>query len=187
MMRIITGSARGTRLLTLPGDNTRPTAERVKEAVFSMLGDRVRDARVLDLFGGSGQMGLEALSRGAKHAVLVDNSREASAVMAENARRTHLSDQAEIRVCDALFYLKTAPTAPFDLVFLDPPYAAGLLPVCLSLLAERGLLAKDAVLVCEAGNAADFFGDKADLPARFAVLRDNRYGAAYVRLLTLKE
>ncbi len=187
MMRIITGSARGTRLLTLPGDNTRPTAERVKEAVFSMLGDRVRDARVLDLFGGSGQMGLEAVSRGAKHAVLVDNSREAAAVMVENARRTHLSDRTEIRVGDALSYLKTAPAAPFDLAFLDPPYAAGLLPACLSLLAERGLLAKDAVLVCEAGNAADFFGDAADLPVRFTVLRDNRYGAAYVRLLTPKQ
>ena len=187
MMRIITGSARGTRLKTLPGDNTRPTAERVKEAVFSMLGDAVRDARVLDLFGGSGQMGLEAVSRGASYALMIDNNREAAAVMAENARRTHLSDRVEIKVTDATAFLKTAAGAPFDLVFLDPPYAAGLLPTCLSLLAERGLLSSDAVVVCEAGNAAGFFGDRADLPTRFEILRDNRYGAACVRLLTLKK
>ena len=187
MMRIITGSARGTHLKTLPGDHTRPTAERAKEAVFSMLGDAVRGARVLDLFGGSGQLGLEAVSRGAAYALLIDNDPEAAAVMAENARRTHLSDRVEIKVTDATVFLKTSACAPFDLVFLDPPYAAGLLPPCLSLLIERGLLAPDAVVVCEAGNAADFFGEKADLPARFTVLRDNRYGAACVRLLTLKE
>jgi len=186
MMRIITGSARGTHLKTLPGVDTRPTAERAKEAVFSMLGDRVRDARVLDLFGGSGQMGLEALSRGAKEAVFVDNSRAAAAIIEENMQRTHLADRAAVRVADALFFLKTAPAAPFDLVFLDPPYAAGLLPPCLSLLIGRGWLSPDAVVVCEAGKAADFFGDDAEVAGRFDILRDARYGAAYIRLLKQK-
>ena len=183
MMRIITGSARGTHLKTLQGDSTRPTAERAKEAVFSMLGDAVRGARVLDLFGGSGQLGLEALSRGAEQAVFVDNNRAATAVIEENAQRTHLADRAVIRVADALTFLKTEPAEPFDLVFLDPPYTAGLLPSCLSLLTERGLLAPDAVVVCEAGKETDFFGDDATLSTRYCVLRDARYGAAFVRLL----
>ena len=187
MMRIITGSARGTHLKTLPGDHTRPTAERAKEAIFSMLGDAVRGARVLDLFGGSGQMGLEALSRGAAHAIFIDNSREATAVIEENAARTRLADRTEIRVADAPTFLKTAAVQPFDLVFLAPPYAAGLLPICLRLLAERALLTPDAVVVAEAGDAVDFFGADADLPARFTVLRDNRYGAAQVRLMKVKQ
>lgn len=187
MMRIITGSARGTRLKTLSGDHTRPTAERVKEAVFSMLGEAVCGRTVLDLFGGSGQLGLEALSRGAAHAVFVDNSREAAAVIEENARRTHLSDRSEIRVVDALTFLKTSSNAKYGVVFLDPPYAAGLLPPCLCQLSECDLLAPEAIVVCEAGNAADVFGSDAGLPAKFEILRDNRYGAAHIRLLSPKQ
>ena len=186
MMRIITGSARGTHLKTLPGDSTRPTSERAKEAVFSMLGDAVRGARVLDLFGGSGQMGLEALSRGAAHATFVDNSREALAIIRDNAARTQLFDRAEIKEGEALAFLRAAET-PYDIVFLDPPYAAGLLPGCLSLLLERRLLTPSAVVVCEAGGSDDFFAGNAAFSERFTVLRDHRYGAAFIRLLQAKQ
>lgn len=184
MMRIITGSARGTHLFTLPGDATRPTSERAKEAVFSMLQQKPMGARVLDLFAGSGQLGLEALSRGAKQAVFVDGAKEAVQILRKNAEKTHLADRAVISQSDALAYLRSCREQPFDLVFLDPPYAAGLLPACLALLAERGLLHPNAVIVAESGAAEDVFGDDAALRSRYKIQKQSRYGVAYITMLT---
>ena len=98
-MRIITGKARGTKLNTLAGEATRPTAERTKEAVFSMLQNEITGARVLDLFAGSGQLGLEALSRGAEYAVFNDSSREAASVIRANVEKTHFTDMCERSSC----------------------------------------------------------------------------------------
>ena len=106
MMRIISGTAKGIRLKTLEGDATRPTAERVKEAVFSMLQGDIESRDVLDLFAGSGQMGLEALSRGASSAVLIDNSVNALKIIKENAEKTKLNDRCDIRKDEYLSYLK---------------------------------------------------------------------------------
>ncbi len=186
MMRIITGSARGVRLKTLEGKDTRPTAERVKEAIFSSLQSEIEGRRVLDLFGGSGQMGLEALSRGATHAVLLDASRDAVSVIRENLVRTRLGERATVLCTDALAYLRAFSAEPFHLVFLDPPYAAGLIPSCLAALLARGTLAAGAFVVCETADAGDVFGGDEALAARFSVLREQRYGAAYVTVLTPK-
>lgn len=120
MMRIITGKARGVRLETLPGDATRPTSERAKEAVFSILQFELEGRNVLDLFAGSGQLGLEALSRGAAHAVLIDESREAKNILDENVRRTKAEQNCTVMTADAFRYLESYRGAPFDLVFLDP-------------------------------------------------------------------
>lgn len=187
MMRIITGSARGTKLDAPEGLSTRPTAERVKEAVFSMLMADFAERRVLDLFGGSGQLGLEALSRGAREAVLVDAAREAVAVMQKNAVRTHLENRARVLRSDALSFLRTCREDPFHFVFLDPPYASGLVPVCLSLLCERGLLSASARVICEVGDIADVFGENRDLSEKFTVVKQNRYGAAHIVILTPKK
>lgn len=184
MMRIITGSARGTHLYTLEGDATRPTSERAKEALFSMLQHRPQGARVLDLFAGSGQLGLEALSRGAQQAVFVDGAGNAAEIVRRNAERTHLTDRARILVSDALSYLRTCCEEPFDLVFLDPPYAAGLLPACLALLRERNLLSEEAIVVVESGAPGDVFGADGELAAKFEVFKQNRYGVAYITMLT---
>ena len=187
MMRIITGTARGTHLYTLQGDATRPTSERTKEALFSMLGDAVRGTRVLDLFAGSGQLGLEALSRGAERAVFVDGSAAAVDIVRRNAEKTHLFSKARVLSSEATAYLRSCGEGPFDLVFLDPPYAAGLLPRCLSLLLSRGLLSPDAVLAVESGSPdAVFEGDTA-LASQFEIKKQNRYGIAWVTVLTLKE
>ena len=184
MMRIITGSARGTHLYTLQGDTTRPTSERAKEALFSMLQQKPVGAKVLDLFAGSGQLGLEALSRGAASAVLTDGSPEAVTVIRRNAEKTRLEARARILRTDALAYLRTCRDGPFDLVFLDPPYAAGLLPACLSLLYGNGLLAPRAVIAVESGCAADVFGTDESLMQKYEILKQNRYGAAFVTLLS---
>ncbi len=188
MMRIITGRARGTKLATLAGDNTRPTAERVKEAIFSMIRAQIPDAHVLDLFAGSGQMGLEAVSQGAVHAVFCDASKEALAVVRTNAEKTHLIDQCELFLFDARTLLRRIKGQKrFDVVFLDPPYALGAIPACLELLLSGDLLSPDSRVVCETANEADVFGGRAALAEKFDVLRVARYGAACVTILSQKE
>ena len=127
MMRIITGSARGTKLAAPEGMTTRPTAERAKEAVFSSLQFGILGRTVLDLFAGSGQMGLEALSRGAAFAVFCDSSPEAVAVIKKNAEKTHLSDRCRIIGGDSLDFLQTSARAlRFDIVFIDRRMPRGL-------------------------------------------------------------
>ncbi len=188
MMRIITGRARGVRLATLAGDATRPTAERTKEAVFSMLAFDIPDAHVLDLFSGSGQMGLEAISRGAAGAVLCDASKEAVRVIQANAEKTKLLPWCEILCSDAETVLRRmSGKRKFDLVFLDPPYAAGLLPRILTALHKGDLLATDAKVICESADAADVFGTDTILEETYEILRVARYGAACVTVLTPKE
>ena len=184
MMRIITGTARGVRLDTLPGENTRPTSERAKEAIFSMLQFELRNACVLDLFAGSGQMGLEALSRGAKEAVFCDASREAVKIVEKNLVKTRLALQGEVLCMDferALQGMRKRKI--FDLVFLDPPYALGALPRALRRLTEGGLLAPGAKIVCESASPEDVFAGEDALASRFEILRTAKYGVAYVTVL----
>lgn len=188
MMRIITGKARGVRLETLPGEATRPTGERAKEALFSMLQFEIEDRRVLDLFAGSGQLGLEAVSRGAAHAVLVDRSREAADILRKNCLKTRLTDQTEVLCADAFAFLRSCRgQRRFDLVFLDPPYALGLVPETLRLLLQCQLLPAGSTLVCETARPEDvFLGDSA-LESSLEMLRQARYGAAVITLLRLRE
>ena len=176
MMRIITGKARGIRLDTLDGDETRPTAERVKEAVFSMLQFDIEGRRVLDLFSGSGQMALEALSRGADSAVMVDKSKNALKIIEKNADKTKLSDKCEIRNSDALDYIKRCREDRFDIVFLDPPYAAGIVPTVLEKIMPN--LKDTSVVICETGN--DILDS---IPPQYEVVKNVKYGIAYVTVL----
>ena len=179
-MRIITGSARGARLKSPAGDGTRPTADRTREALFSMLGARVYDARVLDLFAGTGALALEALSRGAAYAVLVDAATHA--ILAENARRTKLTAQSDIRRGDV--YGQVAALAregrTFDLVFADPPYARGDTARVLTALDAGALLARDGLLVLEQGAGEQLIEQIGSL----SLVRERRYGAARICFYT---
>jgi len=123
-MRIVAGSAKGTRLAPVP-PGTRPVSDRAREGVFSSLGDRVAGARVLDLFAGTGALGIEALSRGASGATFVERSRAAAQAITKNLELTHLQDGASLITTDVAAYLRTPPPAAFDLVFCDPPYEMG--------------------------------------------------------------
>ena len=187
MMRIITGRARGVHLDTLSGEKTRPTLERTKEAVFSMLQFEIRDARVLDLFAGSGQLGLEAVSRGASLAVFCDKAKEAIEIVKRNIQKTRLGDSCEVYCADYTAFLLTLQgKKSFDIVFLDPPYAIGAVPVALRALLDYGLLADGAKIVCETGATADVFGNDAALAEAFDVIKQAKYGAAYVSILSVK-
>lgn len=185
MMRIITGRARGVRLATLEGEATRPTAERTKEAVFSMLQNDLADRRVLDLFAGSGQMALEALSRGSGEATLVDRSPEAIRIIEQNAVKTKLREGCRIVQNDCMTFIRSLHGERFDLVFLDPPYAAGLIPGTLRGLYEAGALGPGCILVCESAAPEDVFGGDSNLAEIFKVTKINRYGKAVVTLLTV--
>lgn len=148
MPRVITGRWRGMRLETPEGDHTRPTSDRMKEALFSIIGDRVWDARVLDLFAGSGQIGIEALSRGARCVVFCDSSRIAGKVLKRNLSRLGAGIEADIYGLPAQKLLKRLALdgSVFDLIYLDPPWAhwdalkRDLLPTLASVLARDGLM-----------------------------------------------
>jgi len=144
-MKVNTGIARGRNIETLPGDDiVRPTTQKAKEGIFSALQFYVPGARVLDLFAGSGQMGIEALSRGASHCVFVDNTRAAVAVIKRNLNRTELFHNASVAEMDAIRYMQRA-NGPFDIIFADPPYHKDimqqLLPHLSKNLAEGGFAA----------------------------------------------
>lgn len=150
MMRVITGTARGRRLETLPGEDvTRPTTESVKEALFSMMQFEIEGKKVLDLFAGSGQLGIEALSRGAQSCTFVENNRQAVKVVENNVSHCKLADRAKILQSDAVSFLMRNNS--FDIVFLDPPYHMGLVEKCLPLVLPK--MTDSGIVVCE--TAAD--------------------------------
>lgn len=186
MMRIITGSAKGKRLTTLEGNDTRPTGERVKEAIFSSLQFDIEGRRVLDLFAGSGQMGLEALSRGAESCMFVDASPDAMAVIKENAKRCDFFSTSRFLISDYRSYVRKAGGRDtYHLIFLDPPYAMNCVGEALSRILAAEIAADGCLFVCESGNPHIFEGHT-DIEHRFAVVKSARYGAAFVHILRLK-
>ena len=147
-MRVITGKARGIVLKTPSGMATRPTADRVKEALFSIIQFDIPAARVLDLFGGTGQLGIEALSRDAKHAVFVDEREDACRLIRENLKRTKLESFASVIRSDYMAYLKKCKDC-FDIIFLDPPYAEEFLENSLKMITEIDILQSGGIIVTE--------------------------------------
>lgn len=173
-MRVISGKAKGRRLFTIPGEATRPTTDRVKEAVFSLLGPNLQDAKVLDLFAGSGALGIEAISRGAAAAVFVDNSSRAVKVIKKNVESCGFQEEAttyRLNAQQALNKMK-AEGRVFDLIFLDPPYNISNYDEIIQKIQDNGLLEKDARIVVE----HDY---KLSLPSEIGMLsliKDNKYG-----------
>ena len=147
-MRVITGRARGATLKTPEGLQTRPTTDRVKEALFSVIHFDIPGAHVLDLFGGTGQLGIEALSRGAKRAVFVDESDKACKLINENLRRTRLEQEGTVVRGDYLAYLGRC-REKFNIIFLDPPYAEVFLENALKRITEIDILQSGGIIVTE--------------------------------------
>ncbi|MEW6219521.1 MAG: 16S rRNA (guanine(966)-N(2))-methyltransferase RsmD [Thermodesulfobacteriota bacterium] len=177
-MRIIAGTARGRRLAVPAGRSVRPTADRAREALFSILGPRVAGARVLDLFAGTGALGLEALSRGAASAVLVDSQPQALAILARNVEACGFGDRARILARDldrGLAFLEPlAGPQGFSLVFLDPPYRQGLAARTLEGLATGRLVAAGGWVVAEEAAGQELPA----LAGRLAIADQRRYGEA---------
>ena len=175
MMRIITGSAKGRKLVTLEGDATRPTSERIKGAVFSSIQFDTENRVVLDLFAGSGQMGLEALSRGAAKATFIDSSREAMEIVKSNARSTGFFDRSHFLVSDFRNYIRKASGREFfDLVFIDPPYAMECCVEAAELLVKSNLIIPGAIVVLESGEETVDISDKR--LAGYEIIKSQSYG-----------
>ena len=175
-MRVITGTARGTMLKAPGGLATRPTGDKVKQALFNIIQYEIC-GDVLDLFAGSGQLGIEALSRGARSAVFVDQSADAIKVIRENLDKTHLADRAQVIRSDALSYLSRCRRS-FQLIFLDPPYAEKSLENAIKCISEIDILGESGIIITERPVGKELKGDFGDLiPSK-----DYRYGSTLITL-----
>ena len=181
-MRVITGTARGRRLKELQGMETRPTTGRVKEAMFSIIQFEIEGRRVLDLFAGTGQLGIEALSRGAARADFVDQRRDAAALVRENLELCRLSEQGVVHCADAFAFL-AAVRERYDLVFLDPPYGTGLLKRALEEIWRFDILRDHGIIICESP-----VGEETAAPtAPYTLYRTYRYGKIQVAVYRREE
>ena len=148
-MRVIAGSAKGTHLSSVPGESTRPITDRVKESLFDILGGSVREARVLDLFAGTGAVGIEALSRGAREAVFVERDRRALAVIRRNLEATRLASRARVVSGDAFAFVAQPPDEPFDLIYIAPPQYQRLWVRALQAIDRPGYLTPDGLAIVQ--------------------------------------
>ena len=176
-MRVITGKARGVVLKTPNGMATRPTADRVKEALFNIIQFDVPAARVLDLFGGTGQLGIEALSREAKSAVFVDEREDACRLIKENLKRTKLEQYGRVIRADYMAYLRTCKEK-FDIILLDPPYAEVFLENALKTITEIDILQTGGIIVAERPNGKELL---LDFPG-YSRSRDYKYGNTLITI-----
>ena len=170
-MRVITGTARGRKLGQLQGMDTRPTTDQVKESIFNIIQFDIEGRRVLDLFAGTGQLGIEALSRGAAGCTFVDQRKDAVALVRSNLKLCQLSDKARVVQGEALSFLSTVRER-YHLVFLDPPYRTDLLENAIKKIAEIDMLTENGIIICESP------ADKVlpELPQPYRKGREYRYG-----------
>lgn len=176
-MRVITGTARGRRLITLEGEDVRPTTDKVKEALFSIIQFELEGRKVLDLFAGSGQLGIEALSRGAASAVFVDLSRKSVEVIKQNLENTGLGKTAIVLNTDSIAFASSRADK-YDIAFLDPPYNTGLLQKALPLTA--GIMNEGGVIICE----APYGEELPETVGSFSKAKEYKYGK--IKLVTYR-
>lgn len=155
-MRVIAGTARSLRLKTIPGQNTRPTTDRIKETLFNILQPYIGDSVFLDLFAGSGGIGIEALSRGAKKVYFVENDKSAFACISENVKFTRFEEQSVLLKQDVLGALSMIGEKEVDLIFMDPPYLSGYERKVLSILSQKAYVTENTIIVMEAALESDF-------------------------------
>ncbi len=181
-MRVIAGTSRGRRLVTFKGRDVRPTPDRVREALFSILQSRLgdfSDIKVLDLFSGSGALAIEALSRGAATACLVENAPASAKIIRENLERCQLTERANLNNRDAFLALRDFPPESFDLIFLDPPYGRNLAESAILEISRQGVLRSDGTLCVETG-ADEILPEKI---GRLKIFDRRRYGSVMIHFL----
>lgn len=179
-MRIISGSARGTKLYTLEGLTTRPTLDRVKESIFNIIQGYLKDAIFLDLFSGSGAIGLEAISRGAKKAILCDKSKEAIQVINKNIIKTHSEDKVQVYNEDFMKCLQNIKEK-LDIIYIDPPYQTNYIYEALKSLQSLKIIDKNTNIILETDNDKRILNDIKTLDYEITDIR--KYGIAYIIFL----
>jgi len=181
-MRIISGKCRGLNLETLKGENTRPTLDRVKESVFNILGNNFFDLAILDLFAGSGALGLEALSRGAKSCDFVDLSKEAIKVIKKNIDKCRMNELSTVHQCDFEVAIKKFPESYFDVVFLDPPYGKDMGILAISKMDK--IIKDTGIIILETDNTEDI-PDTIECFERYDVRKYGRVMISFFRKAVL--
>ena len=181
-MRIISGAAKGTRLYTLEGETTRPTLDRVKESLFNIIQNKIQDSIFLDLFSGSGAIGLEAVSRGAKKSILCDRSKDAIKIIKNNTQKTHLENKVEIFNKDFKELLKS-DIKKIDIVYIDPPYKTDYIFESLKMITENNILKEDGLIILET-DEKDRILKRID-KSKLELIDQRKYGRAH--LIFLKE
>lgn len=166
-MRIISGDWKGRRLKALRGDLTRPTSDKVKGAIFNILGNKVRGAKVLDLFAGTGSLSLEALSRGAEKAVLIEKSRKAWEIINDNIKMLGVEEKIQTYNMDAISFLKQSVIGKYDLIFIDPPYRQEFVDRALALMSKSIILNSKGVIIIETASDEEITNDLGFLEVRF--------------------
>lgn len=179
-MRVISGSARGCKLQPVPGMNTRPTTDRVKESVFNIIQMHIRDANVLDLFAGTGQLGIETLSRGAKHCDFVDHDRKAQQTIRKNLGLARVEDRATLHCINAKDFVKRVSNTKYNLILLDPPYGGKILNDALFMLNQFDILAPSGIILCESAVEDEIYSS-------YQVAKEYRYGAIKITVLYHKD
>lgn len=180
LLRVITGSARGRKLVTLDGDDVRPTTDKVKESLFNIIQFDVEGASFLDLFAGSGQIGIEALSRGARQVVFVDKSKKSIEVVRANLKATGFEKSAVVINADSLAFISRRAER-YDIAFLDPPYKTGLLQKALELV--PGVMSENGIIICESPADETLPEDLGD----FRLLKRYTYGKMALTTYTIPE
>ena len=180
-MRIIGGTARGTKLYTLNGENTRPTLDRVKESLFNIIQNEIIDANVLDLFSGSGAIGLEAVSRGARKSILCDKEKQAIEIIRKNVQKTHMEQKVEIYNLDFKKILKEKIKEKQDIIFLDPPYKTDYIAQALELIYEEQLIDAQSIIIIETDEEEKIIKNVDN--EKFEIYDKRKYGRAYLIFL----
>lgn len=180
-MRIISGKARGTKLYTLEGLETRPTLDRVKESIFNIIQNEIENSVVLDLFAGSGAIGLEMLSRGAKKAVLCDKSKDAIEIIKKNIEKTHMKESVELYNLDYKECIKKIQNQKFDLIYIDPPYNTNFISQALKEIVELDIMKKESIVILETDDEIRILREIENI--NIEVIDKRKYGRATVIFL----
>lgn len=184
-MRIISGKARGTKLYTLEGENTRPTLDRVKESIFNIIQNEIKGTKILDLFAGSGAIGLEFLSRGAEKAVLCDKSREAINIIKKNIEKTHMEKETQIINDDFEKCLDKLKNQQFDIIYIDPPYATDYILKSLKKIIELNIAKEESLIIIETDDEKRI--EKEIKNIDIEIVDKRKYGRATIIFLSLKK
>ena len=179
-MRIISGKARGTKIATIDSNNTRPTLDRVKESLFNIIQGTIVDANVLDLFAGSGALGIETLSRGAKKVFFCDNNKKATEIIKQNLDKTKFLEKSEILNCDYKKALEKLTNEKFDIIFIDPPYKDDIAVKALEQIAKNNMISKNGIIIIETD---EMDRDKQEInkiekSSNIVIIDERKYGRA---------
>ncbi len=184
-MRIISGIARGTKLFTLEGETTRPTLDRVKESLFNIIQNEILNSKFLDLFAGSGAIGLEAASRGAQKVILCDKSKDAICIINKNIEKTHLEEKIELYNLDFEQILKQKIKEKIDIIYIDPPYNSNFAIKAVELIIQEKIIDENSIIIIETDNATKIKNELEKLAT--TTIDERKYGRATLIFLKIRK